>query len=111
MEPSQPLDASTALIRLGVTLFFVATNGFFVAAEFALVKVRPMRLRSLAEAGSGAARVARHVHGHLDRYPGKPCRRSLGRSENLSEFCNFGPDAEAISRAYPLPSLRKGVSR
>ena len=35
MEPSQPLDASTALIRLGVTFFFVATNGFFVTAEFA----------------------------------------------------------------------------
>lgn len=68
MEPSQPLDATTALFRLGVTFFFVAANGFFVAAEFSLVKVRPGRLRALGEAGSGAARVARHIHAHLDRY-------------------------------------------
>jgi CBS domain containing-hemolysin-like protein len=68
MEPSQPVDAIAILLKLGVTFFFVATNAFFVAAEFALVKVRPARLRALADAGRGSARVARHIHAHLDRY-------------------------------------------
>jgi CBS domain containing-hemolysin-like protein len=68
MEPSQPTDATTILLKLGVTFFFVATNAFFVAAEFALVKVRPARLRALADAGLASARMARHIHARLDRY-------------------------------------------
>jgi CBS domain containing-hemolysin-like protein len=39
------LGAIDYLWRLAVTLFFVAANGFFVAAEFALVKVRPAAAR------------------------------------------------------------------
>jgi CBS domain containing-hemolysin-like protein len=54
--------------RLGATLFFVLLNGFFVAAEFALVKVRESRLDELAREGRPAARAARHVVAHLDRY-------------------------------------------
>jgi CBS domain containing-hemolysin-like protein len=54
--------------RLGATLFFVFLNGFFVAAEFALVKVREARIEELARAGKPAARAARHVLAHLDRY-------------------------------------------
>jgi CBS domain containing-hemolysin-like protein len=54
--------------RLAVTLFFVLLNGFFVAAEFALVKVRTTQIASLATAGSARANVAHHILGHLDRY-------------------------------------------
>ena len=54
--------------RLGATLFFVFLNGFFVAAEFALVKVREARIDELAREGRPAARAARHVLSHLDRY-------------------------------------------
>ncbi len=54
--------------RLGATLFFVLLNGFFVAAEFALVKVRTARIEQLAHEGGRSARVARHIVGHLDRY-------------------------------------------
>ena len=54
--------------RLGATLFFVFLNGFFVAAEFALVKVREARIDELAREGRPSARAARHVLQHLDRY-------------------------------------------
>jgi magnesium and cobalt exporter, CNNM family len=54
--------------RLGATLFFVALNGFFVATEFSLVKVRRSRMERRAAEGHRAARVATHVLDHLDRY-------------------------------------------
>ena len=63
-----PLDLFGVAWRLGATLFFVLLNGFFVAAEFALVKVREARIEELARAGSPTARSARHVLAHLDRY-------------------------------------------
>jgi CBS domain containing-hemolysin-like protein len=54
--------------RLGATLFFVALNGFFVAAEFALIKVRAPRIAQLARDGSRAAPTVQHILRHLDRY-------------------------------------------
>jgi CBS domain containing-hemolysin-like protein len=62
------LDLFGVAWRLGATLFFVLLNGFFVAAEFALVKVRTARLEALARDGSRSARLARHIISHLDRY-------------------------------------------
>jgi CBS domain containing-hemolysin-like protein len=49
-------------------LLLVALNGFFVAAEFALVKVRPTQIEPLASEGVRRARVARHMVRHLDAY-------------------------------------------
>jgi CBS domain containing-hemolysin-like protein len=46
----------------------VALNGFFVATEFALVKVRLTQLDPLVARGQRRARMARHVVGHLDVY-------------------------------------------
>jgi CBS domain containing-hemolysin-like protein len=54
--------------RLGCTLLLVLINGFFVAAEFALVTVRRGRVDQLADEGRFTARVTRHVLDHLDRY-------------------------------------------
>jgi len=54
--------------RLGATLFFVVLNGFFVVAEFALVRVRETRIAQLARDGSRAAPTVQHILGHLDRY-------------------------------------------
>ena len=62
------LDLFGVSWRLFVTLFFVALNGFFVAAEFALVKVRASRVEQLAREGSRSARTVQHVLRHLDRY-------------------------------------------
>ena len=54
--------------KLVITAFFVALNGFFVAAEFALVKVRVSRLDALAQAGSRAARATMAILGNLTLY-------------------------------------------
>jgi CBS domain containing-hemolysin-like protein len=47
-----------ALLKLVAIGFLVATNGFFVASEFALVSVRRSRLEARAAAGSRNARAA-----------------------------------------------------
>src|SRR6185369_8020080 len=46
----------------------VALNGFFVATEFSLVKVRATRLEELARLGSAAARRTLRLVGGLDEY-------------------------------------------
>jgi CBS domain containing-hemolysin-like protein len=64
----QGLDAFGVAWRIAATAFFVALNGFFVAAEFALVKVRTSRIATLSEAGRPSARMARHILRSLDHY-------------------------------------------
>jgi CBS domain containing-hemolysin-like protein len=51
-----------------LALFFILANGFFVAAEFAIVKVRPTQLAELAAAGSKRARMARRILKRIDQY-------------------------------------------
>jgi CBS domain containing-hemolysin-like protein len=53
-------------MALGILL--VALNGFFVAAEFALVKVRPTQIEPLAAEGQRRATLVRHMIRHLDAY-------------------------------------------
>jgi CBS domain containing-hemolysin-like protein len=53
---------------LVVAALCIAVNGFFVAAEFALVKVRATQLRSRARRGEEKAIVAQAIVGRLDRY-------------------------------------------
>ena len=48
----------SVLVKLIAVLFFVGANGFFVAAEFALVSVRRPRLETRAAAGSARAQSA-----------------------------------------------------
>src|SRR3954453_16592716 len=43
-------------VKLFAVLLLVAGNGFFVAAEFALVGVRSSRIETLAASGSGSAK-------------------------------------------------------
>jgi CBS domain containing-hemolysin-like protein len=54
--------------RLGATLFFVVLNGFFVAAEFALVKVRESRIEELAADGVRSAKTVRYILKRQDRF-------------------------------------------
>jgi CBS domain containing-hemolysin-like protein len=67
-EVHPPLDFFGVAWRLGATLFFALLNGFFVAAEFAIVKVRESRIDQLSGEGRRSARVAKHILSHLDRY-------------------------------------------
>ncbi|GAB6153780.1 hemolysin family protein [Desulfosporosinus burensis] len=51
-----------------IAFLLVGLNGFFVAAEFSLVKVRKTRLAELAENGSSRAQTALDVTSQLDAY-------------------------------------------
>lgn len=66
--PEEQLSTGGFVIRLLAVLLLVGMNGFFVAAEFALVGARASRLDQLAETGSGSAKLARHMQLHMDRY-------------------------------------------
>ncbi len=54
--------------RLSAVLLLVAANGFFVAAEFALVGADDTRLATLAERGDRLARSVRHAQAKLNLY-------------------------------------------
>ena len=60
--------AGTTLIKLIAVLFLVAANGFFVAAEFALVGVRVSRIETLAASGSNAANRLMSLLRNLNSY-------------------------------------------
>ncbi len=51
-----------------LALCFVALNGFFVAAEFSLVKLRPTRIRAIAKTRGWRGRILAKVHTQLDTY-------------------------------------------
>jgi len=56
------------LLRIGVILALVLLNGFFVASELAVVKIRSTQLDPLVEEGNKRALIARHITGHLESY-------------------------------------------
>lgn len=66
MEPT--LSAGTIVGRLLIVLALVLANGFFVAAEFALVAARATRIDALADQGHRRAQITREALRHLDRY-------------------------------------------
>ena len=68
MKTPEPIITTSILWSLGATLLFVLLNGFFVAAEFALVKVRSARINALAEEGNGSAGVVREMLRRMDLY-------------------------------------------
>lgn len=57
-----------AILQILTVLFLVLLNGFFVASEFAIVKVRDSQIASLAGQGAKRVKIARHVIAHLDAY-------------------------------------------
>lgn len=55
-------------LKIFLTFFLVALNGFFVAAEFAIVKVRASQIEIKAKSGSRVANIAKYITQHLDGY-------------------------------------------
>ena len=55
------------LIDLLIIFFLVFLNGFFVASEFAFVKVRSTQIDTLVASGSRRAKRAQYIVKHLDR--------------------------------------------
>lgn len=51
-----------------LTIFLVLLNGFFVAAEFAIVKVRASQIELKIREGNSSAKRAKKVITHLDAY-------------------------------------------
>lgn len=61
-------SAMEVIWRVSLVMFLVLLNGFFVAAEFAIVKVRESQLHEAADEGNVRAKFAQTVTKHLDAY-------------------------------------------
>ena len=66
MEDPLPGTLISFLLMFGLVLL----NGFFVAAEFAMVKVRGSRIDSLVGEGRRNAKFAQGIMNNLDAYLG-----------------------------------------
>lgn len=60
------MDVTTTIIKLVLVIVLVLMNGFFVAAEFAVVKIRSSRLETLINEGNNRAAYAKKLTDHLD---------------------------------------------
>jgi CBS domain containing-hemolysin-like protein len=58
----------TTLFWFLITLLLVLANAFFVASEFAIVKIRPTRLEQLVRGGDARAKLALDISHRLDAY-------------------------------------------
>ncbi|WP_410768671.1 hemolysin family protein [Fontibacillus sp. BL9] len=61
-------DPLPSLFSIGLMLLLVLLNGFFVSAEFAIVKIRSGRIDALVEEGRKNAVIVRSLLNHLDGY-------------------------------------------
>ena len=61
-------SVGSVLLKLLIIAALVALNGFFVACEFAIVKVRSSQLDTLAEEGNQLANFTKYIRAHLDAY-------------------------------------------
>ncbi len=71
MDPSPSTDSLTYFADFGLILFallLVLLNGFFVAAEFAIVKLRATRVEAIARKSGWRGQILRTVHNQLDAY-------------------------------------------
>ena len=57
-----------SLFLIIVAFILVALNGFFVAAEFSLVKLRQTRVRAIVKSHGFGGRILATVHSNLDAY-------------------------------------------
>ena len=71
MDPSPSLSVASYFADFGLVIFallLVLLNGFFVAAEFAMVKLRGTRVEAIAGQHGWRGHILRTVHGQLDAY-------------------------------------------
>ncbi len=62
------MDIFADLAEIAFVFLIVFLNGFFVAAEYAIVRVRSTQIEPLAKRGIKSAKLAQHVISHLDTY-------------------------------------------
>ncbi|MCG4452733.1 MULTISPECIES: hemolysin family protein [unclassified Pseudomonas] len=71
MDPSTSLTVTTFFADFGLVLFallLVLLNGFFVAAEFAIVRLRATKVEALANQNGWRGHILRTVHNQMDAY-------------------------------------------
>ena len=69
LHSDMSLDAAILIVlKVLAVLALVLLNGFFVAAEFALVRIRETQLDMLVAKGWRRAQMARHIVRHLNSY-------------------------------------------
>ncbi len=61
-------DSGNVFINLFVIVLLLFSNGFFVASEFAMVKVRKTRIEQLVKEGNGIAKIALEAIKDLDKF-------------------------------------------
>src|ERR1044072_1707541 len=59
---------SSTIVNLLLAAFLLAANAFYVAAEFALVKSRGVRIAALAEENRFGARLVQRINQNLEAY-------------------------------------------
>jgi len=59
---------SGTLLNLLLAVFLLAANGFYVAAEFALVKSKGFRIDTMADEGRFGARLTQHMLRNVEAY-------------------------------------------
>jgi len=62
------VTSEISIAKLLLTIFLVFLNGFFVAAEFAIVKVRSSQIEVNQDINSGVSNVAKKIVNNLDAY-------------------------------------------
>ena len=62
------MEALIIILKIAAVIFLVLLNGFFVAAEFAIVKIRETQLYSLTKRGNRKAKMAQRLVQNLDAY-------------------------------------------
>ena len=60
------MDIVPIILNTFLVVFLIAMNGFFVAAEFCCVKMRPSRLETLIQEGNTRAKYAKKLIDELD---------------------------------------------
>ena len=68
LPASQWESGEMIFLRLLALFALVLLNGFFVASELAIVKVRGSQLDTLIEQGNTRAKVTKHITDHLEAY-------------------------------------------
>ena len=71
MDPTSSVTFASYFADVGLilfALFLVLLNGFFVAAEFAMVKLRGTRVETIAGQHGWRGHILRTVHNQLDAY-------------------------------------------
>ena len=68
MDVTDHLTWQGVSVRILAVVALVLLNGFFVAAEFALVGARRSKLQQMSEGGDRLAKLAIRALDHLDRY-------------------------------------------